>query len=81
MQDAIHSKGPALSELEIDAAKSQRHLEDLKVEMAALATIAKPSPWTRNMIKLYLILIPGFICSTINGFDGSLMGGINGIPS
>lgn len=33
----------------------------------------KPSPWSRNMIKLYMIMAIGYLVSTLNGFDSSLM--------
>lgn len=32
-----------------------------------------PHPWSKTMIKLYLFCIVGFLCSSMNGFDGSLM--------
>ncbi|KAL7270835.1 hypothetical protein RUND412_006444 [Rhizina undulata] len=38
---------------------------------------AKPSPWTRRLFKLYFFLFIAFLNSCINGYDGSLMGGIN----
>src|SRR5690606_41253228 len=37
----------------------------------------KPSPWTKTMFKLYFFLLVAFVNSCINGYDGSLMGGIN----
>lgn len=37
----------------------------------------KPSPWTRRMFKLYFFLFIAFLNSCINGYDGSLMSGIN----
>lgn len=37
----------------------------------------KPSPWTRPMFKLYYFLFVAFISSAINGYDGSVMAGIN----
>lgn len=37
----------------------------------------KPSPWTKTMFKLYFFLFIAFLNSCINGYDGSLMGGIN----
>jgi hypothetical protein len=37
----------------------------------------KPSPWTKTMFKLYFFLFVAFLNSCINGYDGSLMGGIN----
>jgi len=47
------------------------------VELAEALEKAKPSPWTRRMLKLYFFLFIAFLNSCINGYDGSLMGGIN----
>ena len=35
------------------------------------------SPWTSSMFRLYAVLWVGYLCGCLNGFDGSLMGGIN----
>lgn len=32
-----------------------------------------PSPWTRNQIMIYAFSVIGFFCSTMNGYDGSLI--------
>lgn len=37
----------------------------------------KPSPWTKPMFKLYYFLFVAFLSSAINGYDSSLMAGIN----
>jgi len=37
----------------------------------------KPSPWTKRMWKLYFFLFIAFLNSCINGYDGTLMSGIN----
>lgn len=37
----------------------------------------KPSPWTKTMFKLYFFLLVAFLNSCINGYDGSVMSGIN----
>jgi hypothetical protein len=55
----------------------------LAVQNVALADAtakAKPSPWTRNMFLLYGCLLIATFNSCINGYDGSLMGGINSYP-
>jgi len=41
----------------------------------------KPRPFTRTMFKLYFFLFIAFLNSCINGYDGSLMGGINAMKS
>lgn len=42
---------------------------------------SKPSPWTKRMWKLYFFLFIAFLNSCINGYDGTLMGGINVMKS
>lgn len=43
---------------------------------------AKPlSPWTPSMFRLYLVLSCAYLCGSMNGYDGSLMGGLNGMKS
>lgn len=37
----------------------------------------KPNPWSKGMIRLYFIMGIGYLVSTMNGFDSSLMGAIN----
>lgn len=41
----------------------------------------KPSPWSRNMLQLYAIMGVGYLVSTLNGFDSSLMGAINAMEA
>ncbi|KAI5460558.1 lactose permease [Mariannaea sp. PMI_226] len=58
------------------------HLETQEVNAASIALAAavaeqKPNPWSKNMMKLYLIMGLGYLVSTMNGYDSSLMGSIN----
>lgn len=39
------------------------------------------SPWSRTMFRLYSILAIANLCGCLNGYDGSLMGGLNGMKS
>ncbi|KAH7195216.1 major facilitator superfamily domain-containing protein [Fusarium oxysporum] len=39
------------------------------------------SPWTVGMFRLYLVLACAYLCGCLNGYDGSLMGGLNGMES
>ncbi|KAF7549357.1 hypothetical protein G7Z17_g6451 [Cylindrodendrum hubeiense] len=41
----------------------------------------KYSPWTPSMFRLYGILFVAYACGCLNGYDGSLMGGLNGMLS
>ncbi len=39
------------------------------------------SPWSFRMLRLYLVLSLSYLCGCLNGYDGSLMGGLNGMTS
>lgn len=41
----------------------------------------KYSPWTPSMWRLYGVLLVAYLCGCLNGYDGSLMGGINAMDS
>ncbi|KAG5949933.1 hypothetical protein E4U53_005632 [Claviceps sorghi] len=41
----------------------------------------KSSPWTIPLCRLYLVLFCAYMCGCLNGYDGSLMGGLNGMDS
>ncbi|KAH7124764.1 lactose permease [Dactylonectria macrodidyma] len=47
------------------------------VALAAAVAEQNPNPWSQNMIKLYVIMGLGYLISTMNGYDSSLMGSIN----
>lgn len=47
------------------------------VEFAKALLAQRPSPWTKPMFKLYYFLFVAFMSSCINGYDGSVIGGIN----
>lgn len=51
------------------------------VAFADAMTKAKPNPWTKRMFQLYAICFIATLNSCINGYDGSLMGAINAMPS
>ncbi|KAK2593619.1 hypothetical protein QQS21_008667 [Conoideocrella luteorostrata] len=41
----------------------------------------KSSPWTFSLFRLYIVLACAYLCGCVNGYDGSLMGGLNGMRS
>ncbi|KFY31700.1 hypothetical protein V493_00880 [Pseudogymnoascus sp. VKM F-4281 (FW-2241)] len=41
----------------------------------------KYSPWTKSMFRLYGVLAVAYLCGCLNGYDGSLMGGLNALPN
>ena len=47
----------------------------------ALAAGPKPSIWSKSMLQLYAIMAVGYLVSTLNGYDSSLMGAINAMKS
>ncbi|GJN81305.1 hypothetical protein PLIIFM63780_004838 [Purpureocillium lilacinum] len=51
------------------------------VQLAHAAEERKSSPWTPSMFRLYLVLACAYLCGCLNGYDGSLMGGLNGMTS
>lgn len=40
----------------------------------------RPNPWGKGHRKLYFFCLIIYFCSTMNGYDGSLMGSINVLP-
>ncbi|OAL49238.1 general substrate transporter [Pyrenochaeta sp. DS3sAY3a] len=60
------------------------HVKEAHVASVALAAAVeaqKPNLWSPNMIKLYGIMGIGYLVSTLNGFDSSLMGSINAMKA
>jgi len=67
---------------EKETAITDHHDEaDTDVQLAHDAVDTKPSPWTKQMTRLYLVLAVAYLCGCLNGYDGSLMGGLNGMKS
>lgn len=61
-------------------------IEELKhtttaVQLAHEADDTKYSPWTKGLFNLYLVLFIPYLCGCLNGYDGSLMGGIIAMTS
>lgn len=63
------------------------HLDDTVRETNGTVQLAhdvddtKYSPWSLQMIRLYFVLSLSYLCGCLNGYDGSLMGGLNGMVS
>ncbi|KAL6802928.1 general substrate transporter [Trichoderma sp. SZMC 28013] len=53
---------------------------DETVHVTQLLGDAKPKLWTKRMFRLYGILLLGYLCIVLQGYDGSLMGAINAMP-
>ncbi|KAG5660023.1 hypothetical protein KAF25_003545 [Fusarium avenaceum] len=56
----------------------EHHDAQVAVQLAH-DTSKKLSPWTKPMFRLYLVLACAYLCGCLNGYDGSLLGGINGM--
>ncbi|KAF4627792.1 hypothetical protein G7Y89_g10361 [Cudoniella acicularis] len=52
-------------------------VQTASVALAAAIAQQKPKLFSKNMLKLYAIMSVGYLVSTLNGFDSSLMGSIN----
>ncbi|KAN0120408.1 general substrate transporter [Hyaloscypha variabilis] len=52
-------------------------IQAASVALAAALAGQKPNLLSKNMLKLYFIMSVGYLISTMNGFDGSLMGSLN----
>lgn len=63
---------------EVDDLKHQpdgevREVQAASVALAAAVAARKPNLLGRNMLQLYAIMSIGYLVSTMNGYDGSLM--------
>lgn len=59
---------------DISAAHDQVHeVNTASVALAAAVAADKPKLWSKSMLRLYFIIGTGYLISTMNGFDGSLM--------
>ncbi|KAI0970749.1 lactose permease [Xylaria arbuscula] len=54
---------------------------DPTLNYAAIMATNKPNPRGPGYIRLYLLSATIFLCSTMSGFDSSLMGSINALPN
>ena len=54
---------------------------DITVQLAHDVDNTKYSPWSKSMFRLYLVLACAYLCGCLNGYDGSLMGGLNGMKA
>ncbi|KAK4193171.1 putative transporter [Podospora australis] len=54
---------------------------DVTVQLAHDVDQTRYSPWSWQMARLYFVLAVAYLCGCLNGYDGSLMGGLNGMTS
>ncbi|KXT02942.1 hypothetical protein AC578_10590 [Pseudocercospora eumusae] len=51
------------------------------VTLADVIQHSKPNPWSRGYLRLYFMCLLVYLCATMAGFDGQLMGSINAMKS
>ncbi|KAJ5589173.1 hypothetical protein N7537_011851 [Penicillium hordei] len=61
--------------------KEVENMEEVIETYATIMATHKPNPRGPGYIKLYILSAVVFLCSTMNGFDSSLMGSINALPN
>ncbi|KAJ5294668.1 hypothetical protein PENANT_c006G04169 [Penicillium antarcticum] len=63
--------------------KTSSHDEGLPSRQPLLEALQaqKPSPWSPNLRKLYGFCVIAFLCSTMNGYDGSIFGSLPALES
>ncbi|KAF2466657.1 general substrate transporter [Lindgomyces ingoldianus] len=54
---------------------------DEATHLADQTSSVKYSPWTPHMFRLYGVLLCAYFCACLNGYDGSVMGGLNAMTS
>jgi hypothetical protein len=57
------------------------HDSSVAVQLAHDVDNRDYSPWSKTMVHLYSVLVCAYLCGCLNGYDGSLMGGLNGMTA
>ncbi|KAI0016795.1 lactose permease [Xylariomycetidae sp. FL0641] len=70
---ATHIEG----DLKAEAMDDVHEVQTASIALAAAVAEQKPKLLSPNMVRLYCIMGIGYLVSTMNGFDSSLMGSIN----
>ncbi|KAM5356877.1 hypothetical protein ACJ41O_003523 [Fusarium nematophilum] len=67
----------AKSRISEDKVERVAEVHPSAVQLHAAVADEKHSPTSRYMLRIYFLMLVGYLVSTIQGFDGSLMGAIN----
>ncbi|KAF3386839.1 Lactose permease [Penicillium rolfsii] len=51
------------------------------IQLAEAVDSTNYNPWTPSMFRLYGCLMIAYLCGCLNGYDGSLMGALNAMPT
>ncbi|KAL6242514.1 hypothetical protein RBB50_010654 [Rhinocladiella similis] len=76
----IDEKSNAREVRDTPAVFQEKEINVANVDFAAALAENPPNPWGRGHLALYGCCIIVYLCSTMNGYDGSLMGSINSVP-
>jgi hypothetical protein len=73
---------PTLEQFEVGRDGVEGKEKDLQetsdaIQLAEAVASTKYNPWTASMFRLYGCLMIAYLCGCLNGYDGSLMGGLN----
>jgi hypothetical protein len=60
---------------------NEHHDTDEAIRLAHDVDTTYYSPWSPYMLRFYMILVCAYLCGCLNGYDGSLMGGLNGMTA
>lgn len=63
-----HAAAEFVAEHKEDHRYETQELNAHSVALTAALAEQKPNPWSRNMIKLYVIMGLGYLISTMNGY-------------
>ncbi|KAK8878735.1 lactose permease [Apiospora arundinis] len=74
---ASYTEKPEVSIMDEKPHGEVREVSAASVALTAAVAEQKPNLMSPNMLRLYLIMAVGYLVSTMNGFDSSLMGAIN----
>ncbi|KAJ9130906.1 Sugar/inositol transporter [Pleurostoma richardsiae] len=75
------AKEDAPEETKVDLASQGNFQDHEKAILQIVGDVQnKPNPWAYHMLRLYLVLSVGYFCIILQGYDSSLMGGINAMP-
>ncbi|KAI1825747.1 general substrate transporter [Xylaria intraflava] len=70
-----------LEETQVSVSKLGQDVDPTLESYAAIMATNKPDPLGPGYIRLYFLALTIFLCSTMSGFDSSLMGSINALPN
>lgn len=79
--DYAHVEVGATSHLPDLSKTTEKDIKARNADFAAAISENRPNPWGRGYLALYGYCLILYLCSTMNGYDGSLMGSINSVTN